>query len=342
MDSENPRRDEDIPSTGRRQSTPSPTAAPVTRRTSHQSATAFAYEAATFAASPTATTDAVRTRTVVYPSGTEPPDADRPNPLSEDQPVIVPVLSAQPITQPFLRSDERDEPDSDEPNYRWPADGDSDEDTTLFDDDSSDFAFDVDPELIDISGSISGQAFTRNEAFALRERKRDGWKQFRKTALVLVSLVLMLSVAAFGAAVAASYLHRATDHLTIPAQVPTTSSYSNGVVVQPGAEGIAPTPEAPKYLIGAWMSNNAPGGGSVKVFVRLTEDVAPIPQVPVTLAVQMPGGSVVQLGTTNTDGYGLATFTVNFGGIRGAPIFVTASAKVGDENLAAETVFVPA
>ena len=345
MDSENPRRDEDIPSTGRHQSTPSPTAAPATRRTSHPTETVFAYEAATFEASPTATTDAVRTRTVVYPSGNEPPDADAPNPLSDDQPVIVPVLSAQPITQPFLRSDERDEPDFDELDYRWPADGDSDEDsdeyTTLDDDNSSDFAFDVDPELIDISGSISGQAFTRDEAFALRERNRDGWKQFRRTALALVSLVLMLSVATLGAAVAASYLHHATDHLTIPAQVPTTSSYSNGVVVQPGAEGIAPTPEAPKYLIGAWMSNNAPGGGSVKVFVRLTEDVAPIPQVPVTLAVQMPGGSVVQLGPTNTDGYGLATFTVNFGGIRGAPIFVTASATVGDENLTAETVFVP-
>jgi len=261
-------------------------------------------------------------------------------PLADDQPVIVPVLSAQPITQPFLRSDERDKPDFDEPDYRWPTDGDSDEDTAL-DDDSSDFAFDIDPEFIDISDSISGQMFTRDEAFALRERNRDGWKQFRKTALVLVSLALMLSVAAFGAAVAASYLHRATDHLTIPAQVPTTSSYSNGVVVQPGSEGIAPTPEAPKYLIGAWMSNNAPGGGSVKVFVRLTEDVAPIPQVPVTLSVQMPGGSVVQLGPTNTDGYGLATFTVNFGEIRGTPIFVTASATVGDENLTAETVFVP-
>lgn len=341
MDSENPRRDEDIPSTGRYESTPSPTATPATRRTAHPPETAFAYEAASFAAIPTNTSEAVRTRTVVYPSGTEPPDADASVPLSDNQPVIVPVLSAQPITQPFLRSDERDDADFDEPDFRWPDDEDSDGDTTL-DDDSSDFAFDVDPALINRSGSISGRMFTRDEAFALRERNRDGWKQFRKTALVLLSLVMMLLVAALGAAVAASYLHRATDHLTIPAQVPTTSSYSNGVVVQPGAEGIAPTPEAPKYQIGAWMSNNAPGGGSVKVFVRLTEDVAPIPQVPVTLAVQMPGGSVVQLGPTNTDGYGLATFTVNFGGIRGTPIFVTASATVGDENLTADTVFVPA
>jgi hypothetical protein len=256
------------------------------------------------------------------------------------------VLSAQSITQPFLRSDERevrdfDESDFGEPHYRWPDDEDSDEDTTL-EEDPSDFAFDMDPELINIPDSISGQVFTRDEAFALGERTHDGWKQFRRTALVLLSLVLTLSVAAFGAAVAASYLHHATDHLTIPAAVPTISSYSNGVVVQPGSEGIVPTPEAPKYQIGAWMSNNAPGGGSVKVFVRLTEDVAPIPQIPVTLSVQMPGGSVVKLGPTNTDGYGLATFTVNFGGVRGTPIFVTASATVGDESLTADTVFVPA
>jgi len=255
--------------------------------------------------------------------------------LPDDKPVIVPVLSAQPVTQPFLRSAERD--DFDEPEYHWPND-----DESIPDEDEDDLELGIDPELIDIPDSISGQLFTRDEAFALRERNRDGWKQFRKTALVLLSLVLMLSVATFGAAVAASYLHRATDQLTIPAPAPTVSSYSNGVVVQPGSEGIAPTPQAPKYQIGAWMSNNAPGGGSVKVFVRLTEDVAPIPQIPVTLSVQMPGGSVVQLGPTNTDGYGLATFTVNFGGARGAPIFVTASAKVGTEALTAQTVFVPA
>ncbi|HKT38147.1 MAG TPA: hypothetical protein VJR48_07225 [Ktedonobacterales bacterium] len=254
--------------------------------------------------------------------------------LPVDQPVIVPVLSAQPVTQPFLRSEERE---FDEPDDRWP-----DDEEYLPDEDESDVQFDIDPELINIPDSISGQVFTRGDAFALRERNQDGWKQFRRTVLVLLSLALMLLVAVFGAAVAASYLHRATDQLNIPAPAPTVSSYSNGVVVQPGSEGVAPTPEAPKYQIGAWMSNNAPGGGSVTVFVRLTEDVAPIPQIPVTLSVQMPGGSVVKLGPTNTDGYGLATFTVNFGGIRGTPIFVTASATVGDERLTADTVFVPA
>jgi len=352
MDSENPRGDEHMSPTGSYQTTPSPAAPSAALRASHPPETAFAFEAASFAASTTATSDALRTRAVVYPSGIEPPDADAPVIAPpDDQPVIVPVLSAQHVTQPFLRSDAREERDFDEPaddesHYRWPddedSDEDSDEDKTPDDDDEFDFGFDVDSELINIPNSISGQVFTRDDAFALRERNRDGWKQLRKTALVLLSLVLMLTIAAFGAAIAASYLHRATDHLAIPVSVPTTSSYSNGVVVQPGSEGIAPTPVAPKYQIGAWMSNNAPGGGSVKVFVRLTEDVAPIPQIPVTLSVQMPGGSVVKLGPTNTDGYGLATFTVKFGGTRGVPIFVTASATVGDENLSADTVFVPA
>lgn len=345
MDSENPRSDEHSPHIKRHESTPSASAASAAGRASYPDETAFAYESTAFSASATAASDAYHTRTVAYPSEIEPPDADALGALLDDQPVIVPVLSAQPITQPFLRSDERDVSESsfEERDYRWPDD---DENTPADDaaDDAFDdaFAFDVDPELINIPDSLSGQTFTRDDAFGLRERNRDGWKQFRRTALVLLSLALMLLVAVFGATVAASYLHRATDHLTIPAQAPTVGSYSNGVVIQPGPESITPTPEAPKYQIGAWMSNNAPGGGSVKVFVRLTEDVAPIPQVPVTLSVQMPGGSVVQLGPTNTDGYGLAIFTVNFGGARGAPIFVTASAKVGTVDLTADTVFVPA
>lgn len=346
MDRENPRRDEHIPHRERHESTPSATAPSAARRASYPDETAFAYESAALVASARSASDAYHTRTVAYPAGIEPPDADAPSSLQDDHPVIVPVLSAQPITQPFLHSDERDVSESDldesdldesDSDYRWP-----DDDETTPDDDEANVAFDIDPELINIPDSLSGQAFTRDDAFALRERNGEGWKQVRRTGLVLLSLTLVLSVAAFGAAVAASYLHRATDHLTIPSIAPTVGSYSNGVVVQPGSEGITPTPEAPKYQIGAWMSNNAPGGGSVKVFVRLTEDVAPIPQIPVTLSVQMPGGSVVQLGPTNTDGYGLATFTVNFGGARGAPIFVTASAKVGTEALTAQTVFVPA
>jgi hypothetical protein len=76
------------------------------------------------------------------------------------------------------------------------------------------------------------------------------------------------------------------------------------------------------------------------VFVRLSQDVAPIAQIPVTLVVQLPGGPV-NYGPTNTDDYGLATFTVSFGGIAGTPIFVTASAKIGDQELTADTVFVP-
>ena len=341
MNRENPRRDEHIPHRERPENTPSATAASTAQRASYRDETAFAYESVALAESATAASDAHHTRRVAYPSGIEPPDADAPLSLLDNQPVIVPVLSAQPITQPFLRSDERDvpEPNFDEPDfdYRWPDDNES-----TPDDVEATVAFDINSELINIPDSLSGQAFTRDDAFAPRERNHDGWKQFRRTALALLSLVLVLSVAAFGAAVAASYLHRATDHLTIPSIAPTVGSYSNGVVIQPGSESITPTPEAPKYQIGAWMSNNAPGGGSVKVFVRLTEDVAPIPQIPVTLSVQMPGGSVVQLGPTNTDGYGLATFTVNFGGARGAPFFVTASATVGTEALTAETVFVPA
>jgi hypothetical protein len=381
MDSENPRRDEHIShalgyqeplSAGASSASYASTS---TRSTPRLSEAAFPYESAQLAASAIETADAFHTRTVMYPSVVDSPTSEPLFAAPNAQPVIVPVLSAQHRTQPMLHSSEArelvdldldeldsdeldsdeldsdapdlDELDSDAPDLDAPDLDASDVDEPDVDepdvdepDVASDYAFNVDPEL-NLPERLSGQAFTRDDAFAPKERSRDGWKQFRKTLLVLLSVALMLSVAVVGGTVAASYLRRATDHLTIQGSVPTVSSYSNGVVIQPGSESIAPTPEAPKYQIGAWLSNNAPGGGSVKVFVRLTEDVAPIPQIPVTLSVQMPGGSIVKLGPTNTDGYGLAIFTVSFGGSRGAPIFVTASATVGAENLTAETVFVP-
>jgi hypothetical protein len=112
-------------------------------------------------------------------------------------------------------------------------------------------------------------------------------------------------------------------------------------VIQPGQDISAATPEAPKYQIGAWMSNNTPSGGSVKVFVRLSQNVAPVKDIPVTLSVEI-NGETLTYGPTNTDEYGLVTFTVEYGGISGSPAFVTASAKIDEQTtLTAETVFVP-
>ena len=256
---------------------------------------------------------------------TTPPD-EAPLSLPDEQTVTVPILSAQYRAERWERV-----LDDDEITHQSPNDQSSVDDAH-----EPDELYTLDGKLFPHDDSLT----LRDDPFALRERSLDGWNRFRKTSLALLALALMLAVAVAGAAVAATYAQQASQHLSIAPPRPTVGSYRSGVVIQPGPETTSPTPEAPKYQIGAWMSNNAPAGGTVKVFVRLSQDVAPIAQIPVTLAVQLPSGAV-NYGPTNTDDYGLATFTVSFGGIAGTPIFVTASAKIGDQELTADTVFVP-
>lgn len=254
---------------------------------------------------------------------------------ADDQPITVPVLSIQPITKRWERVLDDgeiewpdDQPAKNESEDDWPKDH------GTGDDDDED-----DERELEISDGIARQLFKRNDAFAFRERSWEGWKRFRKTTFLMSALVIMVLVAIVGAAAAVSYARRATQSLTT-SPTPTTSTYNSGVVIQPGSETVEPTPEAPTYQIGAWVSNNAPSGGTVKVFVRVTQSVAAVANMPVVLVVQLPGG-VARLGPTKTDAYGLAVFTVNFGGVRGSPVFVTATVKIDKQVYEANTVFVP-
>jgi hypothetical protein len=267
-------------------------------------------------------------------SSLESQDSQTPLPLPDEAPLSLP--EEQTITVPILSAQYRAE--------RWERVLDDDEITRPSPDNQNSANNGHDSaDLYTIDGKLfphDDSRTLRDDPFALRERSLDGWNRLRKTSVALLALALMLAVAVAGAAVAATYAQQASHRLSIAPPRPTVGSYRSGVVVQPGPETNSPTPAAPKYQIGAWMSNNAPSGGTVKVFVRLSQDVAPIAQIPVTLVVQLPGGPV-NYGPTNTDDYGLATFTVSFGGIAGTPIFVTASAKIGDQELTADTVFVP-
>jgi hypothetical protein len=239
-------------------------------------------------------------------------------------PVIVPVLSAQ------VREDTETEP--------WeqtPDDGD-----THWPDEDAFAALDLERDLLGGEELTTGKPIMREDAFAFHELSRDGWKRMRKTVAILAALALMLLVAVVGGVMVTSYARKATKQLNVAPPTPTVSSYSGGLVIQPGSEANAPTPEVPLYQIGAWMSSNSPSGGSVKVFVRITHDVAAVPHIPVTLAVQIPGGTL-KFGPTKTDAYGLATFTVQFGGLAGTPCFVTATATIEHQVYTADTVFVP-
>lgn len=269
-------------------------------------------------------------------------EPEPPAPVDE-QPVIVPVLSAQVFSSPVIspviadpweqvRDDtEIDDTEIDDTESAWVGDESVGAPETEDEDEAAAYAIDE---------MTAGRPYLRDDAFAIRERSLDGWKRSRKTALVMLGLALMVVLAVVGAIAAASYVGRATQHLSVTAPTPTVSTYSGGVVIQPDPENIAPTPEAAKYEIGAWMSSNSPTGGTVKVYVRVTHNVAPLAHIPVTLAVSVPGGTL-RFGPTKTDAYGLARFTVRFGGISGTPVFVTARAKIGGVVYTADTVFVP-
>lgn len=248
-------------------------------------------------------------------------------PLPEEAPITVPILSAQ-------RAAGSSETVFDDIASRWPDNPHDD-----LEDERSEMEEDDALELR-ISDHLSGSFFPRDDRFGLRERHWIGWRRFRRTTLILMAVTLMIAVGAVGAATAVSFARHATPGLSFAPARPTVSSYNNGVVIQPGSAGTQPTPVAPKYQIGVWLSNNAPTGGTVKVFVRLSENTGAIANTPVSLVVQLPSGKQ-PYGPTKTDGFGLVSFTVVYGGITQTPVFVTASAKVDNQALSAETVFVP-
>lgn len=125
-----------------------------------------------------------------------------------------------------------------------------------------------------------------------------------------------------------------------PGQGPIGTAAPSGIIVeQPSGVG-SPTPPPDLYQIGAWVSDNAPGGGSVKLFVRVSSQTKPVPNVPVTISVDT-GGTPYTLGPTKTDADGLASFTLNASGGGGRPVFVTATTVVGGQTLTHEVTYFP-
>src|SRR5262249_12909182 len=121
-----------------------------------------------------------------------------------------------------------------------------------------------------------------------------------------------------------------------------SATVPSGVVIMPPAVGsTTATPSTAAYEIGTWVSNSAPTGGSVTVFVRIVQNMQGAPGIPVTVFVQSPGSSK-HYGPTKTDGTGIAKFNVQFGAASSTdPVFVTASASVNGQTLSAQTTFVP-
>lgn len=152
-----------------------------------------------------------------------------------------------------------------------------------------------------------------------------------------VGLLVVVLVLAF---VLASRATNSAQARLQPAQAITGTAAPSGIIIEQPAGAGSPTPAPVLYQIGAWVSDSTPSGGSVKVFVRVSSQTKPVPNVPVTISVD-GGGPAYSLGPTKTDADGLATFTVNAGGGRGQPVFVTATAVVAGQTLTHQTTYFP-
>ncbi|MGZ3602398.1 MAG: hypothetical protein ACXVCX_11905 [Ktedonobacterales bacterium] len=162
-------------------------------------------------------------------------------------------------------------------------------------------------------------------------------RQLRIWPGVLAGFGLLVVVLALAFILASRATNSAQARLN-PQQGAAGTTVPSGIIVeQPGGAG-SPTPGQAQYQIGAWTSDSTPSG-PVKVFVRVSSQTRPVPNIPVTIAVN-GGGAAYTLGPTKTDADGLATFTVSAGG-GGQPVFVTATAIAGGQKLTHEITFFP-
>jgi hypothetical protein len=187
-----------------------------------------------------------------------------------------------------------------------------------------------------------GKRFLWHKGFHWSERnwRKSGARRKLRLVPVVVAGVVLVSIASTLAIVIAS---KAASH--VPTSLPTaqaTAPLSGGIVLQQSPTAGTPTPTATQDLMGVWVSNpSPPTSGAVQVYVRLTHDTRPMAGVPVSIVVNFPG-SASNYGPVKTDGYGLATFTVRYGGAPAEqPVYITASAKVDGQTLSQQTLFVP-
>lgn len=154
---------------------------------------------------------------------------------------------------------------------------------------------------------------------------------------VLAGIVLLAIVLALAFILAA----RATDSAQArinPQQGNGRPSAPSGIIVEQPAGVGSPTPPALMYQIGAWMADDSPSG-PVKMYVRVSSQTKPVPNVPVTISVAT-GGTPYTQGPIKTDADGLAIFTLTARG-GGGPVFVTATAVVGGQTLTHDVTYFP-
>lgn len=161
-------------------------------------------------------------------------------------------------------------------------------------------------------------------------------RKFARVGLaVVVSLVVLavLIVAAQRVANAVSKVKSPTDSLF--GNGSTTNTASNGAVtIRNGSGGDATMPPAPEYTLGMWASDMTPGG-TTTIYARVSQNSAPVPGV--TVSISFNGRSLA----TNTNGFGIAAFTIPASGAHGQPVTVNGSVHINGQEIDADTFYTP-
>ena len=91
--------------------------------------------------------------------------------------------------------------------------------------------------------------------------------------------------------------------------------------------------------MGVWTTDANPNGGSVTVFIRVSESSQPVAHARVYLEVASFSGGY-RLGPLTTDGAGLASARITFGVGGGSPVFLTATTTIASQTYTGTYTFV--
>lgn len=243
----------------------------------------------------------------------------------------LPSLSPEQLDPPLL--DEQTEAAGQEEGPRWGA--------ALF----------LSQEAADASGAHAGwmgrirERFPRGSPYSWKERdwRANGWSyRLRLIPAVAAVLIALLIISTFAFVIASRAANTARTQIQVSTIGQSAPASSHGVILQQPAPG-QPTPVAPQYTVGVWVTNYSPSsGGTEQVYVRVSQSNAgPMAGVRVFLSVSWDNAAS-RYGPATTNAYGLAAFTVVVNAPPGQPEYVTATTTIRGTSASADTIFVPA
>ncbi len=174
--------------------------------------------------------------------------------------------------------------------------------------------------------------------FSWRERARR-YGFWRRRILPLVAIIACLAFALGAGLFALKTAGHAAGAITSTAHAQTTPG--GAVMISPlNGPDVSPTPTEPQYSVGVWVSNTMPQGGSVTVYIRVSNNTLAQPNARVYLTAQTPNGTIA-LGPLTTNSYGVASTPLNYGNVGSQmPIYLTATTNVGGQSATGQYTFV--